>query len=124
MDYRANCHKSLQLRNKTEFYNKSINPNEVLSSLLIHLINWFLSFSIARLSSSLQSDGCFHSKLMEEYSNGGVVNEEDLPPIITLPCPIRVLIMVSSIVPCIYLFILYLCHSSLHSSFILALHAH
>jgi len=28
---------------------------------------------------------------MKEYSNGGVVNEEDLPPIIPLPYPIRVL---------------------------------
>jgi len=28
---------------------------------------------------------------MEEYSNEGGVNEEDLPPTISLPCPIQVL---------------------------------
>ena len=53
-------------------------------------IKWFVSLSLALLSFSLQSDGCLHSELMEEYSNGGVVNEEDLPPIILLPCPIWV----------------------------------
>jgi len=36
---------------------------------------------------------------MEEYSNGGVVNEEDLPPIIPLPCPIRVLTLVFAKIP-------------------------
>jgi len=39
---------------------------------------------------------------MEEYSNGGVVDEEDLPPIIPLPCPIRVLTKVFATVPCFY----------------------
>ena len=58
---------------------------------------------------------------MEEYSNGGVVNEEDLPPIITPPCPIQVFTKVFAIVPCFYP--LYL-HFSLVLSFILALHAH
>ena len=108
MDYKANCHKSLQLRNKIEFYNRSLNPTEVLN-LSIYTCevsnkflpireawpliqeNWFLSFSLAPLSSSLQSDGCLHSYLVKECSNGGIVNEEDLPPIITFPCPILVL---------------------------------
>ena len=62
----------------------------------------FFSLSLAWLSSSLQSDGCLHSELMDEYSNGGLVNEEDLPPIITLPCPIRVFTKVLAIVPCFY----------------------
>jgi len=47
--------------------------------------NWFLSLSLAWLSSSLQSDGYLHSELMEEYLNGGVVNDKDLPPIIYSP---------------------------------------
>jgi len=56
-----------------------------------------------------------------EYSNGGVVNEEDLPPIVTFPRPIQVFTKVFSIVLCFYP--LYL-HFSLLLSFILALHAH
>ena len=58
------------------------------ASLLIHLIKCFMSFSHPRKSSSLESDGYVHSELMVEYLNGGVVNEGDLPPIFTLPCPI------------------------------------
>jgi len=65
-------------------------------------INCFLSFSHAQLSSSLQSDGCVHSKLMVEYLNGEVVNEEYLPLMVILPCPILVLPQVFAIVPCIY----------------------
>ena len=65
-------------------------------------INYFLSFSHAWLSFSLQSDGYVHSELMVEYLNGGVVNDEDLPPIVTLPCPIQVFSKVFTIFLCFY----------------------
>jgi len=58
---------------------------------------------------------------MEEYSNGGVVNEEDLPPLIILPCPMQVFPKVFAIV--LYFHPLYL-HFSLLLSFIPALYAH
>jgi len=47
---------------------------------------------------------------MEEYSNGGVLNEEDLPPITTLPCPIRVLTKVFAIAPRFYPLFLHYMH--------------
>ena len=58
---------------------------------------------------------------MEEYPNGGVVNEEDLPPIIPLHCPIRVLTKVFAIVHFFYPLFL---HFPLLLSFIPALHVH
>ena len=56
MDYRASCHMSLQLRNKTEFYNRCPNPTQVLSLSIYtsEVSNDFLPIREAWLSTQVK----------------------------------------------------------------------
>ena len=89
---------------------KSLTSSFPLGRLGFQLkINCFLSFSHAQLSSNLQSDGYVHYKL------------KDLPPIVTLPYPIRVFYKVFAIV--LFFYPLYV-DFSLILPFLPPLHAH
>ena len=110
---------SLELENNWCFYNKNSNPNEILglSIYTTEVSNNFLKSREAWLPNSRWTNslfitcsnafwssrlGCLHFKLvwlMEEYLNGGRVNEKDLPPTISLPCSIRVSNLILAKIP-------------------------